>query len=178
MTPNSARPRLGELLVERRALLPHQLFHALDRQREAGARFGTCLLEEPGVDEAKVLAELARQQGVPAVSRDELRGAPRSALARVPGQLASRLVALPFAETPAGLAVAMRDPHDLAARDALAFASGRRIVPHIALELRIWEAIDFHYGEPAPDGYRRLWDRIHRQRHLWQGRDPADERPA
>jgi len=174
MTPNPDRPRLGELLVERRALLPHQLFHALDRQRGGGARFGTCLLEEPGVDEAKVLAELARQQGVPAVSRDELRNAPREVLARVPGALASRLVALPFAETPAGLAVAMRDPADLAARDALAFASGRRIVPHIALELRIYEAIDFHYGEPAPDGYRRLWDRIHRRRHLWQGRDPAD----
>ena len=178
MIPSPDRPRLGELLVERRALLPHQLFHALDRQRDSGARFGTCLLEEPGVDEAKVLAELARQHGVPAATAEELRNAPREVLDRVRGPLARRLVAIPFAETAAGLSVAMRDPGDLAARDELGFASGRRIVPHAALELRIYEAIDLHYGEAAPDGYRRLWDRIHRRRHLWQGRDPAHDEPA
>jgi hypothetical protein len=175
MTPNPARPRLGELLVESRALLPHQLFHALDRQRDRGARFGTCLLEEPGIDEAKVLAELARQQGVPAASSEELRNAPREALERVRGPLARRLAAIPFAETAAGLSVAMRDPGDLAARDELGFAGGRRIVPHAALELRIYEAIDLHYGEAAPDGYRRRWDRLHRRRHLWQGVDPLEE---
>jgi hypothetical protein len=69
----------------------------------------------------------------------------------------------------------MRDPGDLAAEDELRFAIGRSIVQHCALELRIFEAIDLHYGESAPEGYRRIWDRIHRRQHLWQGRDPLDE---
>lgn len=178
MTSNAERPRLGDLLIERRAVLPHQLFHALDRHRQGGRRFGTCLLEEQGVDEGAVLEALARQHGVPAASAEMLREASREALDRVPGALARRLVALPFAETATGIAVAMRDPDDLAAHDELTFAAGRRIVPHVGLELRIFESIALHYGESAPDGYQRLWDRLHRRRHLWQGGDPLDESSA
>lgn len=175
MSPTPNRPRLGELLIETGALLQHQLDQALAGQRPGGPRLGTRLLEDSVVDEDLLLKALSRQRGLPAVTAAAMREAPRELLRRVPGRLARRLGALPYAETSAGIAVAMRDPGDLAAEDELRFALGGSIVQHCALELRIYEAIDLHYGETAPDGYRRIWDRIHRRRHLWQGRDPQAE---
>lgn len=168
------RRRLGELMVERHRLLPHQLFQALDRQQDAGGRLATCLLEDPSIREEALLAALAAQHNAPAASIEALLKATPAVLALVPARVVSRLVAVPFADSREGVSIAMRDPSDFAARDELHFACGRRILPHVALEVRIWEAIDRHYGEAAPERYRRLWDRLHRRRYLWQGQDPDD----
>ena len=82
--PPPTHRKLGELMVERHRLLPHQLFRALDRQQNDGGRLATCLLEDPAIHEDQLLAALAAQHGVPAVTADRLLAAAPSVLSLVP----------------------------------------------------------------------------------------------
>ena len=69
-------------------------------------------------------------------------------LAHVPESLARRYTALPlsFDEAAATLTVAMSNPQDLIALDALAAHCGLHLRPALAAESEIREAIDRHYG--------------------------------
>ncbi|MEM7050701.1 MAG: hypothetical protein AAF604_13630 [Acidobacteriota bacterium] len=174
---NESKGRLGDLLLGLRQLTEQQIDQALESQRDAGGRLGTCLLEVDAIDEAAVLAALSLQSRRPFASAGDLQRIPTEVIARIPSGLAVRCCAIPFADDGRELSVAMLDPDDLAVQDDLSFASGRRIVPHAALELRLREAIDRHYHQAAPQRYRQLWDHLHRRQFLWDGSRPEIEAP-
>ncbi|TWU49795.1 GspE/PulE family protein [Rubripirellula reticaptiva] len=143
---------LGQRLMEAGLLRPDQLDSALTHQsaetkrlqsRPAHSeslrakqgrtkRLGEVITELGLVEEADLIPHLGEQLGVEGVRLREGLIDPL-AVSLIPRQDAERLHALPLMRVRDELVVAMADPHDLAACDALAQLSGCRIRPVFTL---------------------------------------------
>ncbi|MDL2716529.1 MAG: hypothetical protein PT977_02140 [Acidobacteriota bacterium] len=145
-------PRLGDLLLEKTLITDEQRHRAVLRQARQKGRFGTALLEEGGSEEV-ILHGLSVQHRVPPASPDALEQIRADVLRLVPGRVAQRLHAVPFRKQGRSLAVAMRDPGDLAALDELAALTGFRIVPHAALEVRVYALLYRYYAADVEPRY-------------------------
>lgn len=166
---------LGESLEIQGAISRHQLERALVRQRRHGGRLGTCLLEIQAISERRLLAAVSRGLAVPAVEVEQLLKTPPSVRALIPSGTAIRQRVVPFELENSRLKVAFLDPTDLAARDEVAFATGKRIEVYVALESRICEALDKFYGGECPQRMARLLDQLNRARYLWHESDSNHE---
>lgn len=170
--------KLGQLLVARGWITVQQLNRALQTQQVVGGRLGTCLIEMDAISEDNLMKGLAEQHGVPAVSLDDLRGIPDEVLALLPDKLARRCRAVPFRVVGTRLDVAMLEPRNLALQDEIAFASGKRLMVHVAHEVRIVEALERYYREEASSRYSMLVERLNRARYFWErDRQPEPPRP-
>lgn len=159
--------KLGQLLVEKGRITGEQLIRAIQSQRALGGRIGTCLLEMEVLDEDELLLALEEQLRVPSASVDDLRAIDPSILHLVPGKMALRFEAIPFRVTPKELHIATLHVRHLAFLDELRYLTNRKVVPHIANEVRIFEALQRHYRIELPRRYGHLLDRLNRSRYLW-----------
>jgi hypothetical protein len=159
--------KLGQLLVARGAITGEQLIRAIQSQRALGGRIGTCLLEMDVLSEDHLLDALSHQLAVPAATIEELRQIKDNVLELVPARVAVRCQAIPFAASDSKIQVATLNVHHLTVLDELAFCSNRRVVPHIANEVRIAEALEKHYGHQCTPRFGHLLDRLNRSRYLW-----------
>lgn len=159
--------KLGQLLVERGWITGEQLIRAIQSQRMVGGRLGTCLLEMDVLDEEHLLDALSDQLRVPAAGLDQLRVIDDGILNLVPAKVAERRRAVPFYADREEIKVATLEVHDLTLLDELRFCTNRRVVPHIANEVRIFEALEKHYGLELPSRLGYLLDRLNRARYLW-----------
>ncbi len=159
--------RLGQMLVENGAITGEQLIRAIQSQRALGGRLGTCLLEMDVLSEDKLLDALSQQLRVPAAHIEQLRGIDDEILGLIPARIALRCQAVPFLASNTDLLVATLDVRDLGLLDELAFCSNRRIRPHIANEVRIFEALEKYYGHEIPPRFGHLLDRLNRSRYMW-----------
>ncbi|MEZ5313001.1 MAG: hypothetical protein R2862_04755 [Thermoanaerobaculia bacterium] len=168
----STRLRLGETLEQRGVLQHEVLLRALRNQKVLGGRLGTCLLEIEAVSEEDLLAALADVQGAATATPEDLRGIPDEVTDLVPKKVARRCLAIPFHASSTQVKVAVTDARDLDVQNEVSFVVGRRIVWHVAPELRIYEALEKYYHEECPTRYAKLLDRLNRSRFLWS-REPA-----
>ncbi len=168
--------KLGQLLVARGWITVQQLNRALTTQQVVGGRLGTCLIEMDSITEDNLLKGLSEQHGVPTVSLDDLRGIPEEVIALLPDKLARRCRAVPFRVVGSRLDVAMLEPRNLALQDEIAFASGKRVMVHVAHEVRIMEALERYYREESSSRFSMLAERLTRARYLWD-RDKQPEPP-
>ncbi len=145
-------PRLGDLLIEKTLITDEQRHRAVRRQARQKGRFGTALLEEEASEEV-ILHGLSIQHLVPPASPEALELIRADVLRLVPGRVAQRLHAVPFRKEGRSLAVAMRDPGDLAGLDELAALTGFRIIPHAALEVRIYALLYRYYAADVEPRY-------------------------
>lgn len=166
-----ARPKLGELLIARRLLDRAGLKRGLATQHALGNRLGTALLELGLVEEDRLLDTLAAQLQVPAASADALRRPAAEVLALVPAKMATRHRVVPVRTLGGRLQIAMQDPWDLGAQDEISFVAGRPPAVHVALEVRLAEALERHYAYPLPRRITLLLDRLNRSRYLWREGD-------
>lgn len=145
-------PQLGDLLIEKTLITDELRNRAIERQLHQRGRFGTALLEE-GASEEVILHGLSVQQKAPPASPEALEQIHADVLRLVPGRVAQRLHAVPFRKDGPSLAVAMRDPGDLQALDELTSLTGFRIIPHAALEVRIYALLYRYYGADVEPRY-------------------------
>lgn len=139
--------RLGELLVKAGVATESQIAMARREQDRTGQKLGQVLVSMGVLPEDLLLKALSRLLQVPFVGTD---------IVNVPPQVLSRLskencyawVAVPIQYVPErlSLVVAMADPMNLQARDAMARLLGMRIEVCLASERKIYEAIDRLYG--------------------------------
>ncbi|MBI5509559.1 MAG: response regulator [Deltaproteobacteria bacterium] len=111
----------------------------------ANTRFGSVAASSGRVPEADVLRVLAHQTGVPAVDLPAV-AVPRAALDKVPHAVAKQHVVLPLAEDGDNLLLAMANPRDQKTIDEIGFATGLKVRPHVALHLRLLDAIAKAYA--------------------------------
>jgi type IV pilus assembly protein PilB len=165
------RQSLGEILRFLGVLTGEDLDRALRRQVDEGGKLGTCLLEAGLVDEETLLAALGAQQRVETVDSRRLEAVSASASALLPVRAAVLAEAVPLGASGATLEVAMSDPTDIARLDDLARVTRRRIVPRLALELRVVEALERLYQVELSERLARLRrrldgpDRLRREAH-------------
>ena len=144
-------PRLGELLVRLGHLTQVQLDAALEEQRQTKEPLGQILLRRGFIDEKTLAQVLADQQRAELISLKEIEPDPK-ALALLDPRYAREKRVFPFRIEGPRLFVAMARPSDLALLDELRFLTGKEIVPKLAPDSEILEAIRRYYREELPEG--------------------------
>lgn len=144
--------KLGEILKRAGIIDDFQLNSALSYQRHWGGRFGESLIRLGYITEEKLQGFLARQFELP---RIELSGRriPEDVLHYIPAAKAREFNVIPVERREMSgtmhLVVAMTDPTNLTAIDALQFLTGCRITPALASSESISQAIERNYGTPV-----------------------------
>ena len=145
--------RLGDLLIERGLLTPSQLKTALRTQEFFGGHLGSILIELGFLDERTLGETLARSAGVRYAPPDILVDIPDEVIRVVPAKVAERHKAIPVRIQDKRLHLAMLNPRDLLSLDEIAYLTGMVVVPYVAPEYRIYEALEryYHIGRLRPE---------------------------
>ncbi|WP_421347247.1 MSHA fimbrial ATPase MshE [Aeromonas veronii] len=137
--------RLGDLLVQEQIISDDQLQLALQQQRQTGRKLGTTLIDLGFISEVQLLQFLARQLDVPFFDLNNLT-IDAAAVPLLPEVQARRYRALAVNLTDNKVTVAMSDPADLSALDAIAaLLSPREMVLAVAREGQLLEYFDRLY---------------------------------
>ena len=169
--------RLGEMLIERRLIAPEDLERALEIQGERGEKIGKILVDLGFVAMRDVLAALSAQLSLPLVSIE----GPPPASPETEG-LAPRFMRqcrfLPLAIQDSTLTIAMADPLDFETLSAVRGFTGLSVLPALAAEQEILDAIDKYYGEEEKAAGESEGDLAEAGENLEHLRDMASEAPV
>ncbi|HYO55460.1 hypothetical protein [Archangium sp.] len=127
--------RLGELLLQENLINPEALEEALESQVVHGGRLGTNLVELGMLSEQDLARVLGKQHNVASAS-GEMIPDPR-ALELVDLNQADEKDYLPMRVDATRMSVAVINPQDIETLDALAFKTGKRVVPVVIPEFRM-----------------------------------------
>src|SRR3982074_1273490 len=137
--------KLGEILVRENLISPQHLRQALDYQREHGGRLGFNLVKLGLGSDDTITAVLSRQYGIPSVNLD-LFDIEDSVLRLIPQEVAQKYSVLPLSRVGATLTLAMVDPTNLFAMDAIKFMTGLNVEPVVVAEASVQTAIAKYYS--------------------------------
>jgi Type II secretion system (T2SS), protein E, N-terminal domain len=143
--------RLGTLLLRNASIGLSQLESALRNQVLYGGRLGTNLVELGFLEVDLLSSYLSDLTGVPSATPQMLDVAPADALARLGGDLAHQLGAIPLGNTPVrdgSVPVALIDPLDRNALTVLRARFNAPISPYVMPELRAFYYLERHFGQP------------------------------
>lgn len=135
------RKLLGELLIDQKLLTRDQLEECLSEQRTSKAPLGSIILEKGILSANKLMQVLAAQLGV-SPWFPEQQPPQDLAVASVPPVLMQRYQAMPVAILDRTLVVAMRNPGDIDAIDAIRNITGMKIEPALADEVILSRLIE------------------------------------
>lgn len=141
--------KLGTLLLRDAVISLNQLEAALRAQVLYGGRLGTNLVELGFINVDRLGDYLSTVLDVPVASQERLEGVGPNVILQFGADLADLYTAFPLGPSqghPGALDVAMADPLDSLAVDQLSTQCSRRVIPHVASELRILYYLEKHYG--------------------------------
>ncbi len=171
--------RLGETLVRIGALSEEQLQRAVTDQIVFGGSLPTSILELGLLDEDRLGEALARAYDVDYVDRERLSSVPYELIRTFPPRLAEKHRVVPCSIEGKAIRLAMMDPSNLLALDEVAFVTGYRIIPSVALEVRILEALEKYFGMVRSQRFLMLAEDLTRRTAAGNpGPAPADPIPG
>lgn len=138
------KPKLGDLLLEANLIDEVQLKIALEEQKRLGTKFGSTLISLHFIDENVLTAFLSKQLDMPCVSLHNIEITPK-VLSKIPKEVAKRLEVIPIRLEENRLYVAMTDPLDTEIVEELEKLTGFVVVPMVAPQSSIREAIKRRY---------------------------------
>ncbi len=139
------KKRLGEILIEGGLLTPGQLEEALPYQKKSGLKLGQFLVREGIVSEVQIVEMISNQLNLPKYSTEayEL----DTELAHVlPADLAFRYQAVPLKKNHLLLTIAMIDPMDINAVDAIEVYTNNEVETVICTEQDLNHLLSTLYG--------------------------------
>ena len=170
------RVPLGRMLIERHFIEQEDLDRALELQRERGDKLGKILVDMGSLANRDMLAVLSEQLGIPLVVLD----GPPPVAPEIEG-LSPRFMhqarLFPAALNDAVLTIAMADPLDLETLAAVRGYCGLKVIPALAGEQEILDALDRYYGDTA-NKQSELGDTVEDGENLEHLRDMASEAPV
>jgi type IV pilus assembly protein PilB len=142
--------KLGKLLVSSNIIAEGQLVQALQIQKKEGGRLGSILVKAGFVDEPHLLSFLSQQYGIPSLdlAKTEIDS---SVTKLVPVEVVQKYLVFPVKRTGATLRLAMVDPGDVHAIDDIKFMTGYDVIPLVASEGAVLDAITQYYGAKSDD---------------------------
>ncbi|MGB8427200.1 MAG: ATPase, T2SS/T4P/T4SS family [Desulfobacterales bacterium] len=143
--PLKTKKRLGEILIEGGLLTPAQLEEALPYQKKSGLKLGQFLVREGIVSEVQIVEMISNQLNLPKYSTEayEL----DAELANViPADLAFRYQAVPLKKNHLLLTIAMIDPMDINAVDAIEVYTNNEVETVICTEQDLNHLLSTLYG--------------------------------
>lgn len=168
--------RLGEMLIARQQITEEDLERALELQKERGEKLGKILVDLGFIAQRDVLSALSEQisvpivviEGPPAVSPETEKLSPR---------FLRQFRCLPVALQDSTVTLAMADPLDFETIAAVRAFTGLRVLPALAHEQEIIDAVDRYYGE-STDKATFEGDDAEMSENLEHLRDMASEAPV
>jgi hypothetical protein len=145
---------IGSLLVSKNLITEAQFREARDVQMQKGGEMGRICVDMGYVDERRLAAALSKLAGIPRVDLGKVT-ADMDAIAKLPRRLAVNLCAFPCVLRDNGktLWVAMANPLDADAKEAVHRAAGCPIKVTVAGYREIETAIAANYGPDESDEY-------------------------
>ncbi|MEO0272311.1 MAG: GspE/PulE family protein [candidate division WOR-3 bacterium] len=137
--------RLGELLLHLGFLTEKELKLALEEQARTGEKLGEILLRLGFVTEDEISYALAHQAGVEFVNLEEIIISP-TVIKLVPYKLAQEFRFIPLSTDGKSIVIAISDPFNFKAIDAVEGHTGLRVIVKVAKEEQILRAIENLYG--------------------------------
>ena len=141
-----APAKLGERLVARKLISSDELEQALELQKERNEKIGKILVDLGFIAQREVMAELSDQLGLALVTID---AAPASGpeLDGLSPRFMRQSRIFPYAFEGTELTLAMADPLDYEVISSVAHSTGLKVLPVLANETEIIEAIERHFSE-------------------------------
>lgn len=137
--------KLGEILISENLVTESQLMETLDEQKtKKGTPLGELLVQKGLVTTGEIQQSLARKLGIPFVDLSKFQIAPE-AISYVPQEIAEKHIVVPVHFYNDKLVVAIENPMDWDALDALRFHTNIFIEPVMSTEEAIIKAIAFFY---------------------------------
>src|SRR5919197_2507290 len=137
--------RLGDLLVAEGLLTQEQLGRALSEQRDSSEKLGAVLIRLRLINEEQLTGFLSRQYGVPSITLSGCSPSPE-VLRLVPASIAKKYDVVPIKRSENTLTLAVSDPTNVFALDNVALVTRLQVVPVVASQAAIRQAIERHYG--------------------------------
>jgi len=142
------RKKIGEMLVEKKIISRQQLDRTILEQKQWGGRLGKNLIKLGFIGEITLLKFLSRQLSLPCVDISKIKLSEKIC-ALLPENLAKEHGVFPLDLRSDGarkkMYLAMSDPTNFNAIDEVRFQTGHTIVPVIATETQIEDAISRYY---------------------------------
>ncbi len=136
--------KIGELLKEAGYIDDFQLETALSHQRNWGGKLGSVLIELEFITEESLARVIAEKLRTPYYSLFEPVIA-EEVIKLIKPDIAKKYQVVPVKKSKGELIIAMSDPLDIEALDAIRFATGLNVKPSLALESEIKDAIRKYY---------------------------------
>src|SRR5438477_3328441 len=140
MRSKSFGERIADVLIEEGLLLPNQLEEAIGLQKSEGGRLLKILTDRQFVTEQDMVFSMGRCLNTPPVNLSRLR-VPEEVMSLVPREMAKANRLVPIARLDGKLFVAMADPTNVLAVDDLKRRVQLEIVPMIATERSVQDAL-------------------------------------
>src|SRR5437667_10044007 len=145
MRSKSFGERIADVLIEDGLLLPNQLEEAVTIQRKDGGRLLKILTDRQFVTEQDMAFSMGRCLNTPPINLTKVR-VPEEVMALVPREMAKANKLVPIARLNGKLFVAMADPTNVLAVDDLKRRVQLEIVPMIATERAVADALSGVHG--------------------------------
>jgi type IV pilus assembly protein PilB len=145
MRSKSFGERIADVLIEEGLLLPNQLEEAFCIQKSEGGRLLKILTDRQFVTEQDMVFSIGRCLNTPPVNLSRLR-VPEEVMSLVPRDMAKANKLVPIARLDGKLFVAMADPTNVLAVDDLKRRVQLEIVPMIATERAVLDALSGVHG--------------------------------
>ncbi len=137
--------RIADVLIEDGLLLPNQLEEAVAIQKSEGGRLLKILTDKQFVTEQDMAFSMGRCLNTPPINLSKI-SIPEDILNLVPRDMARQNKLVPIARLNGKLFVAMADPTNVLAVDDLKRTTQLEIVPMIATERAVAEALSGVHG--------------------------------
>jgi type IV pilus assembly protein PilB len=139
---------IGKLLLDAQLVDENALSKAALQQKSAGGSLTGNLVKIGALTEETLLGFLARHFGTPSIDLRNFE--PDAVLTRlIPGDVASRFMALPVERSGRRLVVAMTNPTNIFAIDDIKFITGYEVEPRVASEAGLKKALDRAYDSAS-----------------------------
>lgn len=149
-----SRKRIGELLLERKAITQEQLDAGLVAQKRTRQRLGVTLVQQGLISEVQLAQALALSLGFGTVDLAQVQ-VDWSAVHMLRDRFCETHELFPFAIDGKGttnkrLLVAMSDPLDQPAIDEIEFTTGQKVAPYVSTHSQVRTAILRYYHKHSP----------------------------
>jgi hypothetical protein len=145
------KSQLGKILLKQRLITPDELERLLAEQKKRpGSRLASSAAQRGSVADAQLLQALSEQHQLPGVDLAQL-VVPLGNLLLVPEEIAKAHVILPILVKEHEMFLAMADPSDRKVIEEIEYATGKKVVPYVALHESLCQVIEHSYRLATED---------------------------
>jgi len=171
----TASKDLGQMLVDAKLITEEQLGYVMELQAKEGEKIERILLQKRLVTAQQLAFFTSLQLRIPFVNLKKEGVQPR-AVALIPESLTRKYGVIPVDTTDGTIVVAMEDPRDIDAIEALEALTRKRIEPVLSTSQDIQEMIDLNYkvGGEIEEQLSQIPTRYQRARKVAESRVSAE----